>query len=180
MNRETSIRSSDTLILRDQPNRRRNVIIAIAIIALAVIAAFFFFSGGDEPAAPAGGAGAGRGGQVPTVTVIVPGRQQVARTITASGALAARRDQPVGIAGEGGEVTRVLVDAGTWVDQGQVLATIDRAVQTQEVAQLAASVQVARADAALAESELRRAQALVARGFVSQADIDRKRATRDA
>jgi len=77
-------------------------------------------------------------------------------------------------------VTRVLVDAGAWVRQGQVLATIDRSVQSQEAAQLAASIQVARADAALAQNELDRAQSLVARGFVSKADLDRKRAARDA
>ena len=131
--------------------------------------------------AGAGGAGAAAArGQIPTVTVVVPGRSQVARTVTASGALAARRDQPVGIAGEGGMVTRVLVDAGAWVRQGQVLATVDRSVQSQEAAQLAAQIQVARADAALAQNELDRAQALVARGFVSKADLDRKRAARDA
>jgi RND family efflux transporter MFP subunit len=77
-------------------------------------------------------------------------------------------------------VTRVTVDAGAWVRQGQVLATIDRSVQSQEAAQLAAQIQVSRADAALAENELDRAQALVARGFVSKADLDRKRAARDA
>ncbi|MBA3512017.1 efflux RND transporter periplasmic adaptor subunit, partial [Sphingomonas sp.] len=68
----------------------------------------------------------------------------------------------------------------TWVRQGQTLAAIDRSVQSQEAAQLAANVQVARADAALAQNELDRAQALVARGFVSKADLDRKRAARDA
>ena len=112
--------------------------------------------------------------------MVVPGRSQVARTVTASGALAARRDQPVGVAGEGGMVTRVLVDAGAWVRQGQVLATIDRSVQSQEAAQLAANVQVARADAALAQNELDRSQSLISRGFVSKADLDRKRAARDA
>jgi RND family efflux transporter MFP subunit len=114
------------------------------------------------------------------VTVVVPGRSEVARIITASGALAARRDQPVGVAGEGGRVTRVLVDAGTWVSQGQVLATIDRSVQAQTAAQLGAQVQVARADAALAQNELVRSQSLVGRGFVSKADLDRKKAARDA
>jgi len=77
-------------------------------------------------------------------------------------------------------VTRVLVDAGAWVRPGQVLATVDRSVQSQEAAQLAAQVQVARADAALAQNELDRSQALIARGFVSKADLDRKRAARDA
>lgn len=181
MNRETSIKTSDTLVIRDRPDRRRTVIAAAVMIVAALLAAYWLMSGSDEGSGAAGAEGArGRGGQVPTVTVVVPGRSQVARTITASGALAARRDQPVGIAGEGGVVTRVLVDAGSWVGQGQVLATIDRSVQTQETAQIAASVQVARADAALAQSELARAQSLVSRGFISQAEIDRKRAARDA
>ena len=181
MNRETSFRSSDTLVVTDRPSRRRYIVIAAALIAIALIAAYMLMGGGEEAADPAGAAEGGRrGGQIPTVTVIVPGRSQVARTITASGALAARRDQPVGVAGEGGLVTRVLVDAGSWVGQGQTLATIDRSVQSQEAAQLAASVRVARADAALAQNELNRAQQLVSRGFISKAEIDRKRAARDA
>lgn len=179
MNRESTLRSSDTLVVVDGARRKRRTVIAAIVIALAALALavmMFTGGGGDE----AGRGAEGRGGQVPTVTVIVPGRSQVARTVTASGTLAARRDQPVGIAGEGGLVTRVLVDAGAWVRAGQVLATVDRSVQSQEAAQLAAQIQVARADAALAQNELDRAQALIARGFVSKADLDRKRAARDA
>ncbi|MGZ8998723.1 MAG: efflux RND transporter periplasmic adaptor subunit, partial [Allosphingosinicella sp.] len=67
-----------------------------------------------------------------------------------------------------------------WVRAGQTLAVIDRSVQTQESAQLAAQIEVNRADLRLAQSELDRAQALVSRGFISQADLDRKRATRDS
>jgi len=178
MNRESSFHSSDTLVVVDRARRRRMILIAVGALAvIALLVAFFMLRGGDE-AAPADGPGAG--GQVPTATVIVPGRSQVARAITASGPLAARRDQPIGVAGEGGQVTRVFVDAGSWVRAGQVLATIDRSVQSQEVSQLAASIQVARADAALAQNELERAQALVSRGFISKAEIDRKRAARDA
>jgi hypothetical protein len=60
------------------------------------------------------------------------------------------------------------------------LATVDRSVQSQNAAQLAAQVQVARADAALAQNEYERSEALVGRGFVSKADLDRKKAARDA
>ena len=74
----------------------------------------------------------------------------------------------------------MLVDAGTWVRAGQVLATIDSSVQSQQAAQLVAQVEAARANAALAQSNLDRAQALVAGGFVSKADLDSKRANRDA
>ena len=181
MNRETRLQGSDTLIVVDRSRRRRNIIIA-AVAGLAIILiAFMLLSGGkkDEAAQQAAAGGPG-GGQVPTVTVITPGRQSVARTISATGTLAARVDMPVGIAGEGGMVSAVLVQPGQWVRAGQALATIERSVQARQAQQLAAQVQVARADAALAQNELERAQALVARGFISKAEIDRKQATRDA
>jgi len=175
MNRETSFSSSDTLVVVDRSKRRRYIIIAAVLGIAALVAAFLIFSGGKKPA---GGDAAAV--QVPTVTVVVPGRTEVARIVTASGPLAARHDQPVGVAGEGGMVRAVLVEAGAWVRQGQVLATIDRSVQSQNVAQLAAQIQVARADAALAQNEYERSQSLVGRGFVSKADLDRKKAARDA
>lgn len=178
MNRETSIHSSDTLVVVDRSRRQRRLVIA-AIAGIAVIALVLFLMMGRGSDKPAQTAGAGAG-QVPTVTVVVPGRSQVGRMITASGPLAARRDQPVGIAGSGGRVVRVLVDAGTWVRGGQVLAVIDRAVQTQQASQLVAQVEAARANAALAQANYERAIALQGRGFVSKAEIDSKKAIRDA
>ena len=178
MNRETRLQGSDTLIVVDRSKRRRNIIIAAVVGIAAILIAYLLLSGGEEGTGQT--AAAGQDGQVPTVTVVVPGRSQVARTITVSGALAARRDQPVGVAGEGGRVTAVHVDAGSWVSAGQVLATLDRSVQSQNAAQLAAQVQVARADAALAQNEYDRSAALVDRGVVSKADLDRKKAARDA
>ena len=179
MNRETSsFESSDTLVVVDRSRRRRMIFIAVGVLVIALAVAFFMFRGGEE-AAPAGGPGKG-GAAAPTVTVAVPGRQAVDRTISATGTLAARREMPVGVAGEGGQVVRVLVEPGQWVGAGQVLAVIDQSVQTQANAQLAAQINVARADARLAQQELERAQALVSRGFVSKADVDRRTATRDA
>lgn len=183
MNLETPIHTSeqDTVVLVDDRSRRRKriaIIGAALVAAVAIILAVMMMGEKEKPAE--GGLGAGNRGQAPTVTVIVPGREAVQRTITATGSLAARVDMPVGVAGEGGTVTRVLVQPGQWVRAGQALAVIDRSVQSQEAAQLAAAVQVARADAALAQNELDRAQALVDRGFVSKADVDRKRAARDS
>ena len=100
--------------------------------------------------------------------------------ISATGSLAARRDMPVGVAGEGGQIERVLVEPGDYVQAGQTLAVINRSVQTQEAPSSPPRSRSTRADLRLAQSELDRAQALVSRGFISQADIDRKRATRDA
>jgi RND family efflux transporter MFP subunit len=179
MNRETSIRSSDTLIVTDRSRQRRRLLIAAAAI-LALVALVLALTLGRGAGETAQQAGAGGAGQMPTVSVVVPGQSQVARSITASGPLAARRDQPIGIAGSGGRVVRVLVDAGSWVRAGQVLAVVDRSVQAQQAAQLAAQVEAARADAALAQSNYERALALKDRGFVSKAEIDAKKATRDA
>ena len=157
--------------------RRRNLIIALAAVAALILLAVMFLGGGGEKAV----APQGKEGQaLPAVTVIVPGRQDIPALISATGSLAARRDMPVGVPGEGGQIVRVLVEPGTWVGAGQTLAVIDRRVQAQEASQLAAQIQVAQADLRLAQNELDRAQALVSRGFVSQADLDRKRAARDA
>lgn len=179
MNRETTgFASSDTLVVVDRGRRRRIALIAgVGVIVVALLAAFFLMRGGEEKAGPATAEG---GAQAPTVTVVVPGRQTVDRSISATGSLAARVDMPVGVAGEGGMVTRVLVQPGQWVSAGQTLAVIERSVQSQEAAQLAANVQVARAEAELAQNEFERSEALVGRGFVSKADLDRKRAARDA
>jgi RND family efflux transporter MFP subunit len=141
---------------------------------LLLIAAYFAIFGGKADPAEDDNA------QAPSVTVVTPGKTMVAGEIEAPGSLAARRPMPVGVVGEGGQVLQVTVDAGDWVKQGQVLAVIDRSVQVQQAAAQSAQIDVARADANLAQANLERALKLVERGFVSKADVDRLTATRDA
>lgn len=160
--------------LPEKAAKRRRVAI-IALAAVAVIALVIWLMHGEDA-----GLAEPDTSQLPVVSVIAPGSSTVTGTIEATGTLAARREMPVGSVGEGGRVVSVPVDAGEWVGQGQVLAVIDRAVQSQEIAGQAAQVQVARADAALAQANLDRGLKLVDRGFISKADIDRLRATRDA
>ena len=157
----------------ERPRRRRRLIVGAVLVLAALAAAWFFFGRAKPPAAKAPD-------QLPSVTVIVPGRQTIDRTVSATGTLAARREMPVGVAGEGGMITRVLVEPGQWVGAGQVLATVDRSVQTQTAAGLAAQVGVAQSDVSLAQAELDRAKQLVDRGFISKADLQRRTATRDA
>lgn len=177
MNYESSIPSDDIATLDDaeahSTNRRWLIITAAVVVALLLAyMGYNYFAGGaveDDTVS-----------QAPMVTVMSPGKQQVIKTINATGTLAARREIPVSVVGEGGRVTNVYVDAGDWVKQGQVMASIDRAVQNQQAASLAASVGVSRADLNLAQANLDRAEQLVDRGFISKADIDRLTATRDA
>ncbi len=187
MNYETRIESVDEhgdaadtsygFIAREaasKASRRRNWLIAAG--AAALLAGLWFYAHRDD----AGAGAADTAHQAATVSVIVPGRTTIAGQINATGTLGARRDEPVGSVGEGGVVSEVRVEAGDWVKQGQILAVIDRSVQNQAQASQAAQVEVARADARIAQTNLDRARKLVAQGFISRADMDRLTATRDA
>ena len=158
----------------DRRSRRKMIIIGFVIAAL-LVGLWFFMHRGDAPAAAADAEG-----QAPVVSVIAPGSALIEGMINATGTLAARREMPVGSVGEGGQVMSVLVEPGQWVGQGQVLAVVDRRVQVQQQASSSAQIQVAQADARLAQANLDRALKLVDRGFISKADVDRLTATRDA
>lgn len=158
---------------QDRASRRRIWIIA-AIAGVALIGIWFLLHRGGTGEVPQDTT------QIPVVTVAVPGRTTIAGQISVTGTLAARRPMPVGSVGEGGQVRAVLVEPGDWVSQGQVLAVVDRSVQTQQIASQAAQIRVADADARLAQANLDRALKLVDRGFISKADVDRLTATRDS
>lgn len=158
---------------QDRASRRRIWIIALVAVVALIGIWFLLHRGGNDNAT-------GDTTQVPVVTVAVPGKATVAGQISVTGTLAARRAMPVGSVGEGGEIRAVLVEPGDWVSQGQVLAVVDRSVQTQQIASQAAQVGVAEADSRLAQANLDRALKLVDRGFISKADVDRLTATRDS
>ena len=179
MNYETGIEIEDgnpllESIEEDRRSRRNLILMAVGVLVAIVLIAYFVNRSGKAAE------GDTKKDQAPTVTVVVPGRTTVQGTISATGTLAARREMPVGIAGEGGQVVSVLVEPGQWVGAGQVLAVIDRSVQVQQAASQTAQIAVARANADLAEANYQRALKLIDKGFVSTADVDRLRATRDA
>ncbi len=158
---------------RVAPRRWVRPLLVVLGIIVALAVAYAVVTRGKKPPPVAAAA------TTPTVTVVVPGQRAVADAVTATGSIAARHDSLVGVNGEGGRVTAVLVDAGQSVGRGQVLARIDSSVQSQQVASMAAGIRSAKADAALAQSNLDRAAKLVDKGFISKADIDLKTATRD-
>ncbi len=161
--------------LERRRSRRRLIAIVAAVVVVLLIVGLWLLRGGDGT-----GSDAADEEQSPAVTVVSPGRATVAGMINATGTIAARREMPVGVVGEGGRVVSVPVEAGQWVSAGQVLAVIDRSVQSQQAASAQAQIAVARADADLAQANLDRALKLVDRGFISKADVDRLTATRDA
>jgi len=157
---------------RVAPQRRAIMVgVALALLVAAGVLIYKF----TRPAPPPPSAPT-----LPNVTVMTAGRTVIDRVVTATGSLAAKREMPIGVVGEGGMVTQVLVEPGDWVKPGQVLVTIEHSVQSAQVQSSASQIAVAEANARIAENELERAKALVARGFISKADVDRKTATRDA
>ncbi len=106
MNYETTVDASSRGHLAEATRWRKSstrnaadgasLIIAIAVVVLAaiVIGVIVMRGGGgsdDEQKAS----------QAPAVTVVAPGRTTIAGTIQATGTLAARREIPVGVVGEG-------------------------------------------------------------------------------
>ncbi|MCB2077695.1 MAG: efflux RND transporter periplasmic adaptor subunit [Novosphingobium sp.] len=167
----------DPLAVDDEEDRasKRRVWVIGALATVLMIGLWFLLHRGGASDLDADAAA-----QAPVVSVTSAKSTTIAGRISATGTLAARRELPVGSVGEGGQVERVLVEPGDWVRAGQVLATIDRSVQSQQQQSLVAQIQVAEADARLAQSNLDRALQLVDRGFISKADVDRLTATRDA
>jgi HlyD family secretion protein len=140
-----------------------------ALVLVAIVAARFM-SGG----APA--AGGAPNATVPLVSVVTPGLKAVTATVTFTGTVNARYDVAMGVEGEGGRISAVLVEAGDRVKRGQVLATLDTSVLRPQVARLNASLAEARAQAELSEAEYKRALGVQASGALSSEEIERRRA----
>jgi HlyD family secretion protein len=166
------------LLAGDEEDRRSRLRLWVTgiVVLLAMVAIWMWINRAGVTAAEAGD----KQDQAPVVSVISPGRATIEGAINATGTLAARRELPIGVAGEGGQVAAVLVEPGQWVGAGQVLAVIDRSVQVQQQNSQAAQIAVAQANARLAQDNLDRALKLVERGFISKAEVDRLTASRDA
>jgi RND family efflux transporter MFP subunit len=171
MNMESGIDPAGYMELDEARVRRKRMMIILGVAVVVGVVALYIWTHRKPPVVATDTA--------PNVSIIVPGRHAITTEIPAVGNIGAIRDMPVGVAGEGGLVRSVLVEPGTWVQAGQVLAVVDRSVQVQQAAALAASIAQARADADLAKSNLTRAKALVKSGFISQSDIDTKQSALD-
>jgi len=154
------------------PWRRPRVIAIGVVVIVAVVVAGIVTS--KMRAGP--GAGAASDDQAPLVTVHVPGRSAVSTLISFTGGIVARYDQPIGVEGEGGRVSEVLVESGDRVRRGQVLARLDPSVVSAQVANLRAALEQSRAEAVLAEADYQRAAAVAnSVGALSKEEVDKRR-----
>jgi HlyD family secretion protein len=153
-------------------NRRWWIIGALIAIGLVALIAWKLMAGGPKAATSL----ADRGG-VPLVSIIVPGQKAVTASVSFTGAIAARYDMPIGNEGDTGRIVAVYVEAGDHVKRGQALAKIDDSVMVQQVNRLEASLEQAKAQAALSAAEYKRALGVQAAGALSAEDIEKRRAT---
>lgn len=114
-------------------------------------------------------------GAIPSVTVTAAGLSTQPTTVSIIGTISARFDTPIGVEGDGGRVSAILVEAGDHVHRGQLLARIDTSVLEPQVANLQASLELARAESQLAAAEYRRAQAVGAAGALSAEETEKRR-----
>jgi HlyD family secretion protein len=114
---------------------------------------------------------------IPLVSVMSPGVTAVTTNVTFTGAISARYDMPIGNDGDAGRIVAIYVEAGDHVKKGEVLAKLDDSILIPQVNRLAASLDYARAQAALSAAEYRRAQAVAPAGALSAEDVEKRRAT---
>jgi HlyD family secretion protein len=94
----------------------------------------------------------------PLVTVITPAIGEVPSSVSLTGLISARNDIPIGTEGDVGRISAVLVEAGDRVHQGQVLARLNPITGQSQLDSAEASLAEARANAAVADGEWKRAQ----------------------
>jgi RND family efflux transporter MFP subunit len=161
------------LSVRPRMSRRVWVIGSVVVALLLILVAASRLFGGHKPPATT----LADSGNEPLVTVLVPALQPVTASVTFTGAIAARYDMPIANEGDTGRILAVYAEAGDHVKRGQALARIDDSVMVQQVNRLAASLEQAKAQAALSAAEFKRAQGVEAAGALSAEDIEKRRAT---
>lgn len=144
--------------------------IAIAVVAVLAV------GGWRLSRAPADAATAMKdkdGAVPPLVTVVVPALGKVGTTVSLTGLISATNDMPIGVEGDGGRVSAVLVEPGDHVKRGQVLARLNPLTAETQVDSAQASYEELKAAAASSQAEYARAER--ARDSFSVEEFERRR-----
>jgi len=94
----------------------------------------------------------------PLVTVVVPSLGNVATTVSLTGLISAQNDMPIGVEGDGGRVSAVMVEPGDHVKRGQVLARLNPLTAESQVNSAQAAYEELKAASATAQAEYARAE----------------------
>ena len=109
----------------------------------------------------------------PLVTVVVPSLGNVTATVSLTGQISAQNDMPIGVEGDGGRISAVLVEPGDHVRRGQVLARLNPLTAQSQVDSVAANLDELRANSAAMQAEYARAEG--ARDSFSKEEFERRR-----
>lgn len=115
-----------------------------------------------------------------TVAVTTPQQQTLARTVAASGSVAARDELLIGSDANGVRLVEVLVETGSVVKRGQLLARGDDQALRAQLAQHHALVRQAQVDLAQAQANLDRAERIQDSGVYSAEAIQTRRSAAEA
>jgi len=150
-----------------KPSRRTLIIAGAVLVVLA-------FGGWRMTRLPMAAAAMEKDGSVPPlVTVVVPSVGNVMTTVSVTGQISATNDMPIGVEGDGGRISAVLVEPGDHVKRGQVLARLNPLTAQSMVDNAQASVEELKAAAASAQAEYARAER--ARDSFSVEEFERRR-----
>lgn len=116
----------------------------------------------------------GRTTPPPLVQVLEVRPSDVPEVVTFTGAIAARDEAAISAEGEGGRVSGLYAEVGDRVQAGALLARLDTSLVAPQVSSLEASLEESKANAAVAEADYRRAQAVAASGALSVQEIERR------
>jgi RND family efflux transporter MFP subunit len=160
--------AQETLIVRARrlPRATRAAAVLVALLAIATIA-YLFVTGGTQPAQAMPAA---------EVTVATPLQRTIVEYDEYTGRFEPSRSVEIRPR-VSGQLQAVHFADGDYVRKGQLLFTIDQRPFQAELAEAQARLNAARTAASLATIQLRRAEQLLAKGFVSRDDYDSLSAT---
>jgi HlyD family secretion protein len=161
-------RESELGLNRPAWSRPRNIVIVATVATLALLAAVVVAR--QHTAAKEAAANVT---VLPLVTVVVPQVGTVATAVSLTGQISAQNDMPIGVEGDGGRISAVLVEPGDRVRRGQVLARLNPITAQTQVDSAAASLDELRAAAAVSQAEWARAER--ARDSFSVEESERRR-----
>jgi RND family efflux transporter MFP subunit len=161
--RESAALERDTLVVRVRrlPPALRAAVVLLALLLFAAIA-YWLFAGGRQPAQAMPPA---------EVAVAMPLQRTIVEYDEFTGRFEPSRSVEIRPR-VSGQLQAIHFRDGDYVRRGQLLFTIDQRPFTAELAEAQARLAAARTAASLATIQLRRAQQLLAKGFVSRDDYD--------